>query len=396
MSVNSHELNSRLPKQIDRLIQALSGVRSLSNIEIKKYLEDELYQHILKSVLSYVDLDSCSVFLYKDGQFKCAAGLSWSDQSNKTILRLYTSNITFKLGEGILGLCAEQRTLIHCQDSATDTNFIPAENDRNNIGSLISSPLISCNELIGVINIAHPYPNFFEPWHEKIMATYANIIAQLIHNHRLIHHMETEVHTQIRELKTALKESDTLRKRYQELSFIDYLTEIYNRRYFFPEFSSAIANAQRNANELSLLILDLDSFKMINDNYGHELGDSVLIGISQLLKKQIRKGDILARLGGEEFAIALVGTDLHSANQFADRIRIMINELSWLSNYEKVKISTSIGLSSLKKLKSNSDEAVRIMMSEADMALYYCKENGRNQIANYEDLESIGDCRSIG
>ncbi len=391
--------NSDMPKHIDRLIQALSGIRSLSNIEIKDILEQQLYQTILKSVLSYVDLDKCSLFLHEDGVFKCAAGLGWGDQYNNSIPRLSNSHNTINTintGEGILGLCAESRTLIHCRDCSSDPNFIslPVKN-REKIGSLISTPLISCNELLGIINISHPQANFFEPWHEKVMMTYANLIAQIIHNHRLIHTMESEIHAQTRELKNALKESEELKVRYQELSFIDYLTELHNRRYFFPEFSSAVANAKRNGHTISLLILDLDSFKAINDNFGHEVGDKVLIGVSQLLKRQIRKGDMLVRLGGEEFAIALIGTDIQAAKQFGDRLRVMISELKWSHHNYKVQVSACIGISELKDFRIEADETVREMMAEADLALYYCKQNGRNQTISHDDAQSMDNFRNM-
>lgn len=391
------KIEQNMPKHIDRLIQALSGVRSISNIDIEDLLDHELYHQLLKSVLSYVDLDRCSIFLQEEGIFKCVAGMSWEDQYNNHVPRISNAYNTINTGEGILGLCAQKRTLIHCRDCSTDPNFIslPVKN-REKVGSLISTPLISCNELLGVINISHPQANFFEPWHEKVMATYANIIAQTIHNHRLIHTMETEIHARTRELKIALKESEELKNRYQELSSIDYLTEIHNRRYFFPEFSSAIANADRNKHAISLLILDLDSFKNINDNYGHEFGDAVLIGVSQLLKRQIRKGDLLARLGGEEFAITLIGTEIVAAEQFAERLRIMVNELKWSCNNEKVQVSISIGISSLGESNNNPDETVRKMMAEADTALYACKQNGRNRIKTYEELQAKQTLQNLG
>ena len=391
-----HELGQATePGQIDKLVKALSGVRSLGNLNLKDYLDHQLHQQLLKILLSYVDLESCSLFLLQDNVLRCAAATSWAEQTSQAVLQFPKQRSSFKLGEGILGLAARDRTLIHCSDISVNPDFIQTGEKNTKKGSLISVALIASGELLGVLNISHPQKDFFHSWHEKIMATYANLIAQILQNHKLIHSMEAEIYERTRELKLALKESNDLRKRYQELSFVDYLTELHNRRYFFPEFSSTIASAHRTRQNVTLLILDLDLFKSINDNYGHELGDAVLIGVSQLLKRQIRKSDILARLGGEEFAIALRGTDLEAAKHFANRLRIMIAELKWSFQNETIQITASIGLSSLDNYDTESDEMVRIMMSEADMALYACKDNGRDQIRAYEDLESAGGSRSI-
>ena len=378
-------------KQLSKFIHAFSGIRSLGNIEEKECLEHELYNAIVKSVLTYVDMECCSIFLLEDEQLKCVSGISWDDRTNSNIVRLNTASHRFAINEGVMGRCASSRMTVHIPDCSEEPAYVCFGTEKNSQakGSLICAPLISNDEVLGVLNVSHPYANFFDPWHEKVVASYANIIAKLIHNHRLIHSMESEIYSRTRELQTALRESEELKKRYQQLSFIDYLTELHNRRYFFPEFNSNISNSIRHKQSLSLLVLDLDLFKSVNDNYGHELGDAVLIGVSQLLKRQIRKGDLLARLGGEEFVIALVNTDIEGAAQFAERLRIMIHELKWSYQNQDIHISTSIGISAIddvSELTEDVDEISRLMMANADEALYYCKQNGRNQIKIYADL----------
>ncbi len=392
------DINNAPQKQLTKFIHAFSGIRSLSNIEMIECLEHELYKSIVKSVLTYIDMDSCSIFLYENNKLNCVSGISWEDKNNSNIIRLSNSSHNFNISEGIIGHCAETKSLVHSNDCSNDSNYVCFGNGRYSkaAGSLMCAPLISNKQLFGVINISHPHADFFEPWHEKLLITYANIIAKLINNHKMIHSMESEIYSRTRELKTALNESDDLKTRYRELSFVDYLTELHNRRYFFPEFASAIANAKRHGQPLSLLVLDLDSFKQVNDNYGHELGDAVLIGVSQLLKRQIRKGDLLARLGGEEFVIALINTDKQGAKQFAERLRIMVNELKWSYQKTTIHISTCIGISTLALDNERSTESIsRTMMSDADKALYFCKENGRNQVISFSDLENTASSSSI-
>lgn len=381
--------NYAAQKQLTKFIHALSGIRTLSNIEIADCLEHELYKAIVKAVLTNIDMDSCSIFINENEELKCVSGISWDDHNHNNIVRLSNSSFCFKKAQGIIGKCAETKSLIHVTDCSKSEDYLCFGNSRYSKarGSLICAPLISNKQFIGVLNAAHPYPNFFEPWHEKVLMTYANFVAKLIVQHRLIHSMESEIYSRTRELQSALRESDDLKKRYQELSYIDYLTELHNRRYFFPELASNIANAKRHNQPLSLLVLDLDSFKMVNDTYGHELGDAVLIGVSQLLKRQIRKGDLLARLGGEEFVIALINTDSQGALQFSERLRIMVSELKWTYQNKSIQITTCIGVSTIYLDDENTENISRNMISDADKALYYCKENGKNQVKAYCDLE---------
>ncbi len=383
------DMNYAVQKQLTKFIHALSGIRSLSNIEIGDCLEHELYRSIVKAVLTNIDMDSCSIFLYEDEKFKCVAGISWDDRNQNNIIRLSNSSHTFNKSEGIIGQCADNKTLVHIKDCSEEPKYkLFGDGVYSKAkGSLICTPLISNKKFIGVLNTSHPYADFFEPWHEKVIMTYANFIAKLIMNHRMFHSMEAEIYSQTRELQSALRESENLKQRYQELSSIDYLTELHNRRYFFPELVKSISNGKRHNQPLSLLVLDLDSFKLVNDTYGHELGDAVLIGVSQLLKRQIRKGDLLARLGGEEFVIALVNTDTQGAIQFAERLRVMISELKWSYQNKSIQITTCIGISSLNHDDENVENISRTLVADADKALYYCKENGRDQIKAHSDLE---------
>ncbi len=178
----------------------------------------------------------------------------------------------------------------------------------------------------------------------------------------------------------------------KRMSIIDMLTKVHNRRAFDQEIIRELSRANRHQSTLSCLFVDLDHFKLVNDTYGHQVGDRVLRSVGQVLKKSLRKTDFIARYGGEEFAILLPKCDAVQAQQIGDTIRnkilkmIMHNDLG-----EPFRISCSIGISSCEVSRydhaSLEDLSTRLLKA-ADDGVYTAKHNGRNQCA-YEhfDLE---------
>lgn len=163
-----------------------------------------------------------------------------------------------------------------------------------------------------------------------------------------------------------------------KLSIIDNLTNIYNRRYFFKVSKKTINAACIENNEVSLLMIDIDFFKKINDNYGHQAGDFILTEFVKEIKKSIRKSDILARIGGEEFTILLNNTSLDSAKKIADKIRTAIEEKTFSYNENLISITISIGISEL----STQNTSIEDLYKHADKRLYIAKENGRNRVSS--------------
>ena len=154
----------------------------------------------------------------------------------------------------------------------------------------------------------------------------------------------------------------------------DYLTELPNRRAFFTDANINIDKYRANRVPFALAMLDVDHFKRVNDQYGHEAGDHVLKAIALFLRKHIKSG-VIARLGGEEFAILLAGIDKDQILTKLDDLRadISITPLSY--NDQQLNINVSIGVC------FNSAEELTQQINHADNALYYAKENGRNQLA---------------
>lgn len=182
------------------------------------------------------------------------------------------------------------------------------------------------------------------------------------------------------------------RQRILELGYQDGLTNAYNRRYFDERLKHEIDRCVRKKTDLAFLFIDIDFFKKVNDTYGHQAGDAVLVKLVSLMRDQVRSSDIVARYGGEEFAIILPETGLHIANEVAERIRNRVENQKLTFNNNTLNITVSIGLASLSQIKyqtgtnvkgqSNKtpDNLDQLLLRKADEALYQAKQTGRNQV----------------
>ena len=377
------------------LVQALSGIRGLTMLTINNSEEDELLENVLDVIRDNLDVERCSIFLVNNDDLVCAAFKTWIKDSDGG-LHAERQSHTFKIGQGIVGKAAESRQLYHCRNCKTDANYLSVINPQNanNAGSLICMPIMVGAELLGVLNVSHPEPDFFHQWQEHVVSIHANVLAQMLYSHRLMRDMATQVSNRTRELQISLAETESLKSKYKALSVIDDLTQIYNRRYFFSEVPSALARALRYGQTLSLLFIDLDHFKSINDTYGHEVGDTVLKDVAAVLSRQSRKGDILARMGGEEFALAVPNTEIEGIQLLAQRIKESVSKVSWQHEEREFGITLSIGIAELKLPKKDDqsclnhiNEVVHVLVREADDALYHSKRAGRDKITFFRDLE---------
>jgi diguanylate cyclase (GGDEF)-like protein len=196
-------------------------------------------------------------------------------------------------------------------------------------------------------------------------------------------HTETESFTQLKEnifeafaaqASVAVENSHLY-----ELSVRDALTGLYDYGYLRGRLEEEVSRASRFKKEnISFLMLDLDDFKLINDSYGHLFGNSILLKVAELIKKTVRKYDIAARYGGDEFAVLMPNADEHDARGLAKRLQMDISNLKLSVGKEVVSITTSIGISTFPIEKIIDSENVII---EADHALYIAKSRGKNQIA---------------
>lgn len=172
-------------------------------------------------------------------------------------------------------------------------------------------------------------------------------------------------------------------ERLKHVGLTDALTGVHNRRYFDRRLLEEVERAQRSDEPLSCLFLDIDHFKRINDNYGHQVGDRVLQEVAGRIKAQLRLSDTLGRYGGEEFAALLVHTDTGQAWEIAERIRRSIAEEPFLlGGAHHLEVTLSAGLATLRPLDAErlGDSAGEQLVGRADAAVYRAKEGGRNRV----------------
>lgn len=162
-----------------------------------------------------------------------------------------------------------------------------------------------------------------------------------------------------------------------ELAIKDYLTQVGNRRYFFDFAKKAFLLAKREKKSLSLIVVDIDNFKMVNDQFGHQIGDEILKSFATCMERELRKSDILGRVGGEEFAVLLPNTNLDEAIQIAEKIRIRIKNSVYKSNEKNISVSGSFGVS---QINLKYDQTLDNIYARADVALYKAKSIGKNRV----------------
>ncbi len=161
-----------------------------------------------------------------------------------------------------------------------------------------------------------------------------------------------------------------------EMGVMDPVTNTYNKRFFLGRIREEFSFSKRAKRDLSLIIFDLDHFKIVNDKYGHLAGDFVLQKIGSVVLKTIRTHDILARYGGEEFVVLMRDTTCQNAVNLAERLRKVIEETEFIYENQRLPISISCGIATLDETQTDH----RSLIGDADRVLYQAKEEGRNRV----------------
>ncbi|MDH5435397.1 MAG: sensor domain-containing diguanylate cyclase [Gammaproteobacteria bacterium] len=388
------EINHRF---ID-LIDVLSALSGLSMIGSEPVSEQQLLKSALVTLIENVDLERCSVFILENNELHCQAGLDWLDinTNEKDIKRHKHTSMVFKIGEGAIGKAVQYDKAVVINDCASDERVIYGIDKNGNkqslTGSLISVPIHFKRNILGVLNASHPDIDHFNDTHERLLSLFANFLGQILANWRHVNIMEELVQQQTSCLERALSESEKLKDRYKELSVVDELTGLHNRRFFFPEAEAALTRAMRYKQSFSIMVIDVDHFKEVNDSYGHMAGDFVLENLSLLLAKEVRDADILCRFGGEEFMIAMPNTDILEAQILAERIQKNIRDTKWHNEGRTMRITMTSGITDIESIRdlidtqNKTELLLEELIKQADRAMYFGKENGRNQIRVFKDI----------
>ena len=196
--------------------------------------------------------------------------------------------------------------------------------------------------------------------------------------------LESKVQERTLELHIALQELEELNRELAEKSTLDELTGLYNRRFYDQKILAEYRRSRRNLSPLSLVVVDIDHFKKVNDNFGHLAGDECLKAVAQALKKSLlRSTDIACRYGGEEFCLILPETKDAGAKLFAEELRKKISQLAVQHSGQTIALTISCGISTYQQQEGASPETI---FSAADQALYQAKQAGRNCVVSADPI----------
>jgi diguanylate cyclase len=203
---------------------------------------------------------------------------------------------------------------------------------------------------------------------------------------------QNTIRKQTEELRAALFNVELARQEAEELSQLDPLTNLFNRRHFLAIAEQEFERSLRHQHCLAIIILDLDYFKAINDTHGHYVGDVVLQEVAEKIRGTIRRQDTPCRYGGEEFAVLLPETDLFAADSIGRRLQQVIEETNIETEKGPFSVTISVGIATLPE---GDHTQVDVLIDRADQALYEAKRAGRNQVKVWQPQLSASDTQMV-
>ena len=346
-NTESHLLNRSIKDQADRLAVLYEiGKAITSTLEI-----DDLLELIYKQLSKVIPSDAYFVALYTP------------DEHQLDIRILYDEGIRYpeekaSADEGLSSWIVKNRKPLLIQDLRREINTLPVKpilvGGKKLSRSWLGVPMLVENELIGILAVASYEPNQFDETDQLLLEQIAQQAVLSIQNAR--HHQEVT-----------------------EQAKLDSLTGVSNHNHFIERLYEEADSAQISQTPLSLIMLDIDYFKIYNDTYGHVVGDEVLRLTVQAIQSHIKKTDTIGRWGGEEFGVILPNATTSQANMVANRIRHTLAELPLFDVEGQTipKPTISQGIGNMPEHTDDVDELVII----ADRALYRAKDRGRDQVA---------------
>jgi diguanylate cyclase (GGDEF)-like protein len=339
----NEELLQLIGKQ-ERRLNEQRILNSISHVLNRSLTLCELLKTSLNLVSKVLNAERGFVVLCDQSQYKIYAeryfdDISWSNDD--TNIKSYSQTLVKS--------CFKQNEVIIVGDTELNTALKDLADVKNGGGrSIAVIPLVQDKTVVGVIYLDNQQlPHNFDVQQIPFLTTYAAHTSIALHN-------------------------TLLYKR----AITDDLTQLFTRQHIDEGLEQEIRQAQNNNQELSILILDLDHFKGVNDTYGHTTGDQVLQVFSSILTTHIRENDMAGRFGGEEFVVILPNTNRKAAKDIAEGIRKAIESERINKEGQLIKITVSIGVASYQKAHGNK---ALLLFEDADKALYQAKEQGRNQ-----------------
>ena len=309
---------------------------------------EELYRLALHLIGRSLHVDTYSLMLLEEGNDRLVVKAAFGLPENGA------TGLTIPLGEGICGLVAKTGQAMLVPDVRVEPRFLEQELFRQRHGSFICVPLrIQGREIIGVLNAQKPDPHGLDLDDLDLFQAVANQVAAALENAQLY-------------------------QRTKELSTRDDLTGLFNRRHFFETLDKEVQRASRYRHIFSLIMLDLDEFKLYNDAHGHLQGDEALKELARLLLSNTRRADVVARFGGEEFVVLLPEINKQGAMVVAEKIRAGVEQYPFAGRHTQPggKMTVTLGLAMYPMDAENALELVDL----ADRTMYLGKQHGGNRV----------------
>ncbi len=244
-------------------------------------------------------------------------------------------------------------------DRGREIGLFPLKELQQPLKSLYGRPLVARDKFIGAAFLASIRSNIFTEYHRNFMDTLLNQVSMVVDN-------------------------SMLHKSIRDLARTDGLTGLLNHRTFMEKLAEEYKRLDREPRPFSILLMDIDKFKGVNDKYGHPVGDVAIKAVAKVLKETARGSDFVARYGGEEFAVGMVDTNSRGAEQMGERIRKILEKTLVARVVDgELRITVSIGISSFPTDTMTTSD----MVTMADNALYQAKRSGRNRVCLYRDVK---------
>ncbi|NOY67439.1 MAG: sensor domain-containing diguanylate cyclase [Gammaproteobacteria bacterium] len=367
------------------LVDSLSVYSALAELNNKSLSEKEFFSHVLQILLEHKGIEGAALFMKKEEQMQLECRAGWG-RSSISVEHDIKNDMAFFPGDGFVEKSAETGTIIHQQCNKLPGFLIQCEDDhpdsehvigvRMPSSSLMCVPLKNHNVVCGVLCLYHPKNDYFNITHEHFFSLYAQLLTQVLLNNRYANGLEE-----------ALKKAADLQRDMRGIALMDQQTGLPTRQFFCVESQAALARSNRHGRDFSCCVLEICDFKNLIDEKGLFAGDQILEIVADILKLQVREGDILAYLRGEQFILALPEVDEDGARLFAERILNVVSkarqEVDGLALLE-----LNIGLSTNNAILSESTQAaMEELMYQADRALQAGKLEQRN-ICHFNEKKS--------
>ncbi len=341
--------NARLFAEEQRRSRQLSFLNNISKTAISSEDAEQMLADIVAEIQKTFQFDHIGIgildYVTKEIEIRAEAGATAQARGKR-----------IPLGIGIVGRVARssERALVQ---NAGDGHLVGVLPDSR---AVLCIPITYGETLLGVLNVESRQENAFSPQDVLIMSTLADLLATALHNTFVF-------------------------QKLQQQSITDGLTGIKTRRFFWEALSSEWKRASRSGRPFSVVLIDLDKFKEVNDTFGHLEGDLVLARVGRLLEQKCRQSNVVARYGGDEFVILMPETSVDQAHALAERLRLWLSQDPMLAEHQ---ITGSFGVASFPVHGFSAEDIIRV----ADAGMYAAKHSGGNRVSM---VEEFGDGENI-